>query len=73
MCEVLISLQVVKNVYSRDQLGRKLGVRMLEDHFLKMFGDPGGDKYTEAVRHFVRSVAAYGVVCYLLWVKVRDV
>jgi hypothetical protein len=43
----------------------------LLDFFTRHFGDPSSSAFKEARANFVRSMAAYSIVCYLLQVKDR--
>jgi phosphatidylinositol 4-kinase len=63
-------LQVVKHVKSRDQIA-KGGAKDLVAHYTACFGAPGSAGYRAAQWAFVRSTAAYAVVCYLMWIKDR--
>jgi phosphatidylinositol kinase/protein kinase (PI-3 family) len=62
--------QVVANVKSRDQLGKE-GAKTLKQHFINKFGDEESPSYKQAQLEFVRSMAGYAVVCYLLSIKVH--
>jgi hypothetical protein len=43
----------------------------LRAHYQKVFGPPSEERYKLAVTEFVRSLAGYSVVCYLLAIKDR--
>ena len=62
-------MQVVPNVKSRDQLG-KTGSSTLLQYFTATFGAPDIQAFKNAQACFVQSLAAYGIVCYLLAIKV---
>lgn len=62
-------MQVIKKVHSRDGLGKN-GVKTLKHLFLSRYGPENGSAYKEALIRFASSVAASGVVCYLLSIKV---
>jgi phosphatidylinositol 4-kinase len=63
-------LQVIPQVFSRDQLG-KGGARTLLQHFLTSFGSMGSVSLHRAQLCFARSLAASAIVCYLLQIKDR--
>jgi hypothetical protein len=58
-------LQVIPNVKSRDQLG-KAGTRTLRQYYIAQFGQPGSAPFEDALMAFMSSLAAYGVLCYIL-------
>lgn len=61
---------MVPNCESRDGLGKK-GIRSLFQHFTLVFGRPDGRRFAAARSNFMRSLAAYAVVCYILQIKDR--
>ena len=63
-------LQVIPDVSSRDQMG-KAGNKTLLQYYIATFGALGSEGFHMAQLSFVRSVAAYAVVCYLLHIKDR--
>jgi hypothetical protein len=63
-------IEVVPECRSRDQLG-KSGSRDLFRYFQSQFGTPESENYRVAQYHFAVSMAAYAIVCYILWIKDR--
>ena len=63
-------IDVLPNSISRDMLGRE-AVNGLYDYFVTMFGGEDSVRFQEARANFVKSMAAYSVVCYLLQLKDR--
>ena len=47
------------------------GISTLQDFFVKRFGGKGSTSYKRAVKNFVKSMAGYSVVSYLLNIKDR--
>ncbi|KAI8998239.1 kinase-like domain-containing protein [Gaertneriomyces semiglobifer] len=43
----------------------------LYDYFVREFGHPGSTRFLQAQDNFMRSLAAYSVICYLLQIKDR--
>ncbi|KAJ8331741.1 hypothetical protein BDV3_000949 [Batrachochytrium dendrobatidis] len=43
----------------------------LYDYFIKEFGHPGCDNFQRAQDNFMRSLAGYSIICYLLQIKDR--
>ena len=46
-------------------------IATLKDHFVKTFGETTSETYKAAEEAFVRSLAAYSVICYVLQLKDR--
>lgn len=63
-------IEVIPKSISRDQLGREK-INSLYDYFIFRFGGESSRGFHDARVNFVRSMAAYSVVCYLLAIKDR--
>ena len=63
-------IDVLPNSISRDMLGRE-AVNGLHDYFLTKYGGEHSVRYQEARTEFVKSMAAYSVISYLLQFKDR--
>ncbi len=61
---------IKKDGYSR-HLNRSGLPFTLYDHFIKTFGQPGCDSFRRAQDNFMRSLAGYSLVSYLLQIKDR--
>ncbi|KAJ7063322.1 kinase-like protein [Mycena amicta] len=67
-----VSIHSIKKAeYARRLAEGRLGHVTLLDHFANTYGDPSSAKFARAQRHFVKSLAGYSVVTYLLQVKDR--
>ncbi|WVR09318.1 hypothetical protein IAU60_006383 [Kwoniella sp. DSM 27419] len=51
--------------------GGPIGHVSLKDHYVNTFGKPDSGRYARAQRNFIRSLAGYSVVTYLLQIKDR--
>ena len=63
-------IDVLPNSISRDMLGRE-AVNGLYDYFISKYGAETSIKFQEARNNFVKSMAAYSVISYLLQFKDR--
>lgn len=63
-------IDVLPNSISRDMLGRE-AVNGLYDYFVSKFGGEDSIRFQEARTNFVKSMAAYSVITYLLQFKDR--
>ena len=63
-------IDVLPNSISRDMLGRE-AVNGLYDYFLTKYGGEDSVRFQEARNNFVKSMAAYSVISYLLQFKDR--
>jgi len=63
-------IEVVPNAMSRDQLGKKVEGGLYE-YFLHRYGSPNTESFQLARKNFIKSMAAYAVVCFILQVKDR--
>ncbi len=63
-------IDVLPNTISRDMLGRE-AVNGLYDYFVSRYGGEDSVRFQEARSNFVKSMAAYSVISYLLQFKDR--
>lgn len=63
-------IDVLPNSISRDMLGRE-AVNGLYDYFVSKYGSEDSVRFQEARNNFVKSMAAYSVISYLLQFKDR--
>ncbi|KAI9800626.1 MAG: phosphatidylinositol-4- kinase [Piccolia ochrophora] len=63
-------IDVLPNSISRDMLGRE-AVNGLYDYFVSRFGGEDSIRFQEARNNFVKSMAAYSIISYLLQFKDR--
>jgi phosphatidylinositol 4-kinase len=58
-------IEVVPNSHSRDQLGKAFEIN-LHEYFLKRYGTESTSEFKFARYNFIRSLAAYAVVSFIL-------
>ncbi|RMZ78135.1 hypothetical protein DV738_g4014, partial [Chaetothyriales sp. CBS 135597] len=63
-------IDVLPNSISRDMIGRE-SVNALHDYFITKYGGEHSVRYQEARSEFIKSMAAYSVISYLLQFKDR--
>lgn len=63
-------IDVLPNSISRDMLGRE-AVNGLYDYFISKYGNEDSLRFQEARNNFVKSMAAYSIISYLLQFKDR--
>lgn len=64
-------IEYIKDATSLDALKKRRGYTTLANHFLKTYGELESPAYKTAMTNFVRSMAAYSLVCYFLQIKDR--
>lgn len=63
---------IKKDAYSRlAQSDKPLTTFTLYDHFMNQFGDSTTSTFRRAQDHFMKSLASYSIICYLLQIKDR--
>ncbi|EGG17773.1 phosphatidylinositol 4-kinase [Cavenderia fasciculata] len=63
-------IELVPNTMSRDQIGKKVN-GSLYDYFISRYGQKNSLGFQNARRNFIKSMAAYSVVSYILQIKDR--
>ncbi|RIB04011.1 kinase-like domain-containing protein [Gigaspora rosea] len=66
-----ISIHSIKKDAYAKRLNEKGFMFTLFDYFVKTYGDVSSEKFLRAQDNFMRSLAAYSLVCYILQVKDR--
>ncbi|RKO87446.1 kinase-like domain-containing protein, partial [Blyttiomyces helicus] len=61
---------IKKEGYAKRQNQRGLAFT-LYDYFVREFGQPGGARFQQAQDAFMKSLAAYSIICYILQIKDR--
>ena len=63
-------IECVPDSKSRDQIGRKANTSLFS-YFKKEFGEEGSQRFKTARRNFIKSMASYSVLVFLLQIKDR--
>jgi len=63
-------IELVPNTMSRDQIGKKVNGN-LYNYFISKYGNKNSVGFQNARRNFIKSMAAYSVVSYILQIKDR--
>jgi len=67
-----VSIHSIKKAeYARRLSDGKFGNVSLMDHFVNSYGEPSSSRFVRAQRNFMRSLAGYSVISYLLQIKDR--
>ena len=66
-----ISIHSIKKAGYMKRLNTPGIVYSLHDHFVHTFGPVGSEKFLVAQENFIKSLAAYSLICYLLQIKDR--
>ena len=70
-------VEFLKDSMSIDSLKKKMILESgqeninLGDFYRIQFGKPSSKKYKDAINNLVNSLAAYSLICYVLWIKDR--
>jgi len=66
-------MECITDAMSVDYIKKKLpdGMNNLRDYFLYNFGSEGTNCYKQARLNFIKSLAAYSLICYVLNIKDR--
>ncbi|CAN0072932.1 unnamed protein product, partial [Ectocarpus fasciculatus] len=64
-------VQCLTDAMSVDALKKNAGFFTLRDHFERTYGEPASNRFLEAQRNFVNSLAAYSLASYVLQIKDR--
>ncbi|CAG8585855.1 9544_t:CDS:2, partial [Dentiscutata heterogama] len=67
-----ISIHSIKKDAYAKRLNEKGFMFTLFDYFVKTYGDVSSENFLRAQDNFMRSLAAYSLVCYILQVKDRE-
>lgn len=60
-----------RNLHLKEEIENPYKIYTLLDHFRNEFGDPSTERFQTAQDNFMRSLAGYSLVCYILQVKDR--
>jgi phosphatidylinositol 4-kinase len=63
-------IEVVQDCDSRDQIGKTYETN-LYDYFIDTFGQENSNEFRQARKNFIESLAAYGIISYILQIKDR--
>merc|ERR550532_3110605 len=63
-------IECVPDSKSRDQIGRQANTSLFS-YFKKEFGEEGSQRFKTARRNFIKSMASYSVIVFLLQIKDR--
>ncbi|KAK9468159.1 kinase-like domain-containing protein, partial [Lipomyces arxii] len=71
-----VSIHSLKKALATSMLGpsdtpHKGKVATLSEYFFRLFGVRGSDRFKRAQAEFIRSLAAYSLICYILQIKDR--
>ena len=68
-----VSIHSIKKAGYMKRLNTPGIVYSLYDHFIHTFGPAGSERFQTAQENFIRSLAGYSLICYLLQIKDRFV